>query len=136
MKLIGYVRGLTISRGNPYWDSPNLYHCYGEDPEEVGIISDDANKFLVDFLNNKSMSTKEVIAQSEKATYRIIGVSELRIKCCSEKEAVFGKNKERNIPYMRYQFLDQLEELIREIDMIAKFGKVEGKDVYLKFYLR
>ena len=136
MKLVGYVKGLTVSRGVPYWSGPNIYHCYGEGPNEVRIVINDVTKILTDFLMNKSLHTKDAISKDEITTYRIIGVSTLRVMYCSEREAIFSKKKINDIQYVRYKFLDELKELISEIDMIAKLGSIYDQDVYLKFYLQ
>ena len=136
MKLVGYVKGLRVSRGIEYWNTPNLYHCYGEDPEDVAIVMDDVAKELADFLINKSYHTEETISKDDISKFRIIGISMLRVLYCSEKVAVCDKNKEHKVPYIKYKVLDQLSTLINEIDMIAKFGRVDERDVYLKFFLQ
>ncbi len=133
--LYAELKGLRVVGDETFWSSPNLFFYYLGEPNEICIIMDNIGKELSDYLNSKSTITDEDFFGDGKSKTRMISLAELKAKLSLAK-ANINKVKSPTVSYAQYRFYDQLKELIRQMDMIAELGRMQGKEVYLKFCIK
>ncbi|MBR2556526.1 MAG: AAA family ATPase [Aeriscardovia sp.] len=128
---------LCVSSGMKFWCSPNLYFKRIDEICIVGIEMDDICRKLSDYLNFKSLPTKENYFDDNSSGTRLISLSALRAKLVLEMSDISEAEKEKKglIPYVQYQLCDQLNMLVRRIDMIVELGRMQDEEIFLSFRL-
>lgn len=134
-KLIGYVRSLDMFDTKTFWFSPDLYHYRVATPTEVPAEISNVGPCLSGFLKEKALSTKETINKKDNTVFKLISLAELKAMYCSLRDEINNKET-HNVLYVQYQFYDQLNDLIKQIEVIAQLGLLLGSDIYLKFYFK
>ena len=137
MNLYGEVKGLFTYKDRTIWCSPNLYFKRIDETCIVGIEMDDICRKLSDYLNIKSLPTKENYFNDNSSGTRLISLSALRAKLVLEMSDISEAEKEKKglIPYVQYQLCDQLNMLVRRIDMIVELGRMQDEEIFLSFRL-
>ena len=136
MNLYGQVLGRGIFDKKVYWSSPNLFFFYDDFPNEVCIIIDDVHDKLAEFLDDNSLPTKELFLSYKDKYYWIIKLSKLKEELLKEKESLDLSEACGPRPMIvKYKYYHQLNEIVSQIEMIAKIAKMQGKELYLKYAL-
>ncbi len=135
MKLFGEVRSLKIVGYKDYWDLPNLFCFFDEDPISVKVYIDDVCQPLTNYLTNRSTCTNEPFSEDHQEKARMISVSELRYKHCLEMKDLIERRKANSAGMIHYKHCDQLSSILKRINMIAELGDVKGDELFLRFCL-
>ena len=135
MFLYGLIQGLKITNDKAVLNPSNLYlHVHGTEME-ASIRIDDVCSPLESYLKERAVNLNECAGKHKKYQYRLISLAELKLRYCILCDELSDENKKKNIPYVQYKMWDQLKELIKEIDMIVKIGRMKDQEIYLKFCL-
>ena len=133
MELYGEVKSLKVFVCRDYWNSANLFQIYEEDPVEIGIYIDEPCRQLIDYLINRSTLTNEPYSDKRKDKARLISLSELKLRLCIETKALKDKESGSSAAHAQCECIEQLDSLIRRINMIAELGEIKGEDLFLRF---
>lgn len=135
MNIYGKVESLKVIGKEDYWNSPNLFFFSDDELHEVSIYFEEVCPPLIEYLTDKSTEINESFSEKRREKAHRISLSELKLKLCVEMKSLIDKEKNTMSVYARYKFCEQLEALIKRINMIAELGDLTGKEIFLRFCL-